>query len=309
MYYNIPAPTGVGTGFAQGTVGITNGATGSDPNHYAVMADGTDTTLTIRGGWSMVVKDAGTSSFDPRVYMVESSGPLTYTVPANSSGTTRVDTICLRVDQSISPDATGSNLPSIYNVQGGASSALGNAPSDGALYYPLALVTIDNGETSLTSADITDKRTPSTVTPISTNTVRTRVSLSGNLTNYGAGALIPFDQIDYDPGSNWNVGGHYFVCPVNGYYEVDWAVYYTCTSNSTGVQFELCNGGSAGYSRGGWAGDIAASENVVAQGSDVIYLAAGSGLTVKLTAAGTGTTTIHNDTRYTRIAINLISTL
>lgn len=157
-YFASTATSGVGSGFASGVVGITNGATGADPNHFSVQADGSDLILTIRGGWAFVVKDAGTTSFAPLAYMIESSAPVTYTVPGNASGTTRVDTICLRIDQSISPDATGSNLPTIYNVQGGASSALGNAPTDGALYFPLALVTIDNGETSLTSADVTDKR-------------------------------------------------------------------------------------------------------------------------------------------------------
>ncbi len=188
-YYAVASTSGVGTGFANGVVGIMNGAAGADPNHFSVQADGTDLVLTVRGGWVFVVKDVGTTSFDPRTYMVESSGPINYTVPSNSSGTTRVDTICLRIDQSITPDATGSNLPSIYNVQGGASSALGNAPSDGALYYPLALVTIDNGETSLTSGDVADKRATTTS---AVNPFLGQLNITGRPTSgtYTAGQVI-----------------------------------------------------------------------------------------------------------------------
>lgn len=156
--WDAPVPPGVGTGYTVGVVGKMNGAAGADPNHLAVIASGTDRVLTIRPGWIWVRRDSGSSSYDPRVLLIEHTSTDTVTISANASGTTRVDTVYLRVNIAGVPDATGSNIPTPGITVGGASSAVGNAPSDGALYVPLGNATVANGATTLSQANIADKR-------------------------------------------------------------------------------------------------------------------------------------------------------
>lgn len=187
-FSDCPVVSGVGTGYSAGMIGKMNGATGSNPNHFSCTATGTTLVLTFQPGWMYVVKDSGSSSYDPRVILVGMTTAATVTLANNASGTTRVSTLCLRVDQTIAPDATGSNIVSIVEVQGGASSALSNAPSDGALYVPICNVTILNAATSVAQGAVADKRLVhpsqaqfnghnSVATSVATGAVATQITL------------------------------------------------------------------------------------------------------------------------------------
>jgi hypothetical protein len=210
-----PVVGGVGTGYSAGVVGKMNGAVGANPNHFSVSANGTNTTLTIQPGYCWIVKDSGSSTYDPRVIYVVMNAPVTLVVPANAQGTTRVDTICLRFDQSIAPDSVGSNLPTVVDVQGGASSALGNAPSDGALYLPLALVTIDNAEVVLSAADVADKR------HVQPSQACARLCFAATGVVFPNPGVIPYDSIAADPSGNCVTGASAsFRVPLPGTYFV-----------------------------------------------------------------------------------------
>jgi hypothetical protein len=115
------------------------------------------------GGW--VINDEGTCEGP---YYAETCDPTTVVIDPNTSGSTRFDTIWLRVcDAQYS--AQGSN-GSIYYVPGGASSVVPSTavvPSDDCSYYLLAIVSVTNGETAingtpddygLTENDVTDTR-------------------------------------------------------------------------------------------------------------------------------------------------------
>ncbi len=151
-------PAGVGTGYSAGSVGAYNLAAGANPNHFAVIADGVTRVLTIRPGWASVQKDSGLTTFDPQSHWASIDANSTVTIAANATGSTRNDTICLRIDQTTAPDATGSNLVTIVIVQGAAGGGLSNAPADGALYMVLANIAVLNGTAFIDQAHVTDLR-------------------------------------------------------------------------------------------------------------------------------------------------------
>jgi hypothetical protein len=154
-FAQLSAPTGVGTGYATGMVGsVLSASTG----HLAVTANGTTLVLTILPGWAVVIRDAGASSYDPRALMVESDANLTATITANATGSTRNDTVCLKVDMATAPASDGSNLVSLVIIAGQSGGGLSNAPADGNLYLPLANVAVANGATSVAQGNVTDKR-------------------------------------------------------------------------------------------------------------------------------------------------------
>jgi hypothetical protein len=153
-----PVVPGVGTGYSAGLVGKMNGAAGANPNHFSVQANGSNLVLTIQPGYCWIVKDSGSVTYDPRVVYLVNNAAISLTLVGNSQGTSRTDTICVRFDQTIAPDSIGSNLPTIVQVQGGASNAVGNAPSDGALYLPLANVVIANNAVNVAQGNVTDRR-------------------------------------------------------------------------------------------------------------------------------------------------------
>lgn len=83
-------------------------------------------------------------------------------VPANSSGSNRVDAIIVRVDKDAEPNALKTNITTLELVQGSGVSAL----SDGAIttavgsdgWYRLANVTVASGDTAIINAEISDTR-------------------------------------------------------------------------------------------------------------------------------------------------------
>lgn len=80
---------------------------------------------------------------------------VTLSIAANSSGSTRIDTICIKVDTGATPDADASNVATVVVVQGTPGAG---APATPANHYKLAEVTVANGAVSIVTANIADSR-------------------------------------------------------------------------------------------------------------------------------------------------------
>lgn len=155
MFWNLPAVGGVGTGYSVGMVGK---APTASTGHLAVTANGATMVLTMLSGWAQILRDAGASTYDPRILFAESDANDTATVTANATGSTRNDTVCLKVDMATAPTTDGSNLLSFVIIAGQNGGAVSNAPADGNLYLPLANVAVANGATFISQGNVTDLR-------------------------------------------------------------------------------------------------------------------------------------------------------
>lgn len=155
-FWPLPVVGGVGTGFAAGGVGQKPTAS---TGHLAVTANGTTMQMTILPGWAVTVRDAGGSTYDPRCLFAESdANDSSVTITSNSTGSTRNDTVCLKIDQNTAPTSDGSNLVSFVALAGASGGALPNAPTDGNLYLPIANIAVANGATSIAQGNVTDLR-------------------------------------------------------------------------------------------------------------------------------------------------------
>ncbi len=76
-------------------------------------------------------------------------------ISSNPSGSTRIDLICLKIDTTVTPDANASNVATVVAVEGTPG---GGAPSLPSNHLQLAQVSVANGATSITDANITDSR-------------------------------------------------------------------------------------------------------------------------------------------------------
>lgn len=213
------AASGLGTGYASGTVGLVNKASpGTDPDHFAIRANGTNLTLTMRPGYATIQRDAGTSSFDPQGYFALVDAPLTVTLTNNTTGSTRNDTIALRIDQSIAPDSTGTNLVTLTAVAGATGGGLSNAPTDGALYFPLATVAVANGATLIAQSSVTDKRTPY-FSGIGNYKASMYLATSGQAVPTTGFNTVAYDTIASDPNGNLTTGAFaHYTAPLTGEY-------------------------------------------------------------------------------------------
>lgn len=155
LLWSVPLVPGVGTGYSAGMVGR---ALTTSTGHLAVTANGSTMVLTMLPGWAHVIRDAGGTTYDPRLLFAESDANDTATVTANSTGSTRNDTVCLRIDMNSAPTSDGSNLVSFVIIAGQSGGGLSNAPADGNLYLPLANVAVANLATLIAQGNVTDKR-------------------------------------------------------------------------------------------------------------------------------------------------------
>lgn len=82
-------------------------------------------------------------------------GSRTLAIGSNSSGQTRIDIVCLKINTATAPDNTASNIATLIVVAGTAGAGVPATPS---YYEKLAEVTVVNGATEITTSDITDTR-------------------------------------------------------------------------------------------------------------------------------------------------------
>ena len=76
-------------------------------------------------------------------------------IGSNSSGSTRIDLICVKLDTSIVPNEFASNIATLVVVVGTPGAGAPATPND---HYKLAQVTVADGETEIDNANITDSR-------------------------------------------------------------------------------------------------------------------------------------------------------
>lgn len=76
-------------------------------------------------------------------------------IASNSSGSDRIDLVCIKIDTGATPDADASNVATVVVVQGTPGAG---APSTPANHYKLAQVTVANGAVSIVTANIADSR-------------------------------------------------------------------------------------------------------------------------------------------------------
>lgn len=113
--------------------------------------------ITIKAGQAYI--SATPSSQDPQVLRVRASSDYTsYTINANSSGSTKYDWVYLKVDatKANSPASDASDVTSIYTSRSSSNTTdNGTPPTYGLL---LAVVAVANGASSITNSNITDRR-------------------------------------------------------------------------------------------------------------------------------------------------------
>ena len=80
----------------------------------------------------------------------------TLAISSNSSGQTRIDLICVAFDPGEDPDSEASDVAELIVVNGTPGSGVPATPD---YYTALGKVTVANGETEITNAEITDLRT------------------------------------------------------------------------------------------------------------------------------------------------------
>lgn len=104
---------------------------------------------------------------------------------------------------------------------------------------------------------------------VDSNPYKFRVSRNAALnTGNGANAIVSFDTEQYD--TNNNVSSGTYTAPVSGFYQFNWRV-KTITSGAEQFNSSLFVNGAA-YSAG--SNNVATSQHISSQGSDVIPLSA-----------------------------------
>jgi len=82
------------------------------------------------------------------------------TITANTSGSTRIDLICAKMDTAITPDEHASNIATLVAVAGTPGAGTPATPDN---HYVLATVAVANGASTIVNADITSTRVQSKI--------------------------------------------------------------------------------------------------------------------------------------------------
>lgn len=159
-----------------GSVGSTNGiapTTGS----FSINAQGTpDMTVAVGSGTAYVT---GTpSSQASQTFRVKNSATSNVTISANSSGSTKYDWVYIKLDATKlnTPNSAADDVATLVTSRSSsASSDDGTPPTYG---YPLAVVTVANGATTITNSNIRDLRTQSTISSTTAGTSNDWYSLA-----------------------------------------------------------------------------------------------------------------------------------
>lgn len=88
------------------------------------------------------------------------TGSRTLVIGANSSGQTRIDKVCLKMDTGATPNSTASDVATLIVVAGTPGAGIPATPSN---YLALANVTVANGASSIVNANISDVRVQATL--------------------------------------------------------------------------------------------------------------------------------------------------
>lgn len=156
---------------SEGVIGTITNTSGVAPatGAFAVNAQGTpDNTVAYSAGVAYVT---GTpTSQNSQTFRVKNSASDNLTISANSSGSTKYDWIYIKLDATKlnTPNTAGDDVATVVaSRSSSASSDDGTPPTYG---YPIAVVTVANGFSTITNGNIRDIRTPSAITSTSNGT-------------------------------------------------------------------------------------------------------------------------------------------
>lgn len=169
---------------------------------YQVTQQGTpNMTVQVATGKGYVFKPDGSN-----VYVTNLDASTNVTIGSNASGNPRIDALVIKIDLAVTPNNNADNVATLVVVQG-TPAASPSAPSDptiqsaigaGNPFYRLADITVTNGATSITNANIADKRSGVQLKLISGyfkyNTSTSKLQFSHDGTTYkdiGSGNATP----------------------------------------------------------------------------------------------------------------------
>lgn len=161
----------IGTDFvSEGVVGAITNTAGVAPatGAFAANAQGTpDMTVAVSAGVGYVT--ATPTSGNSQTLRVKNSASANVTISANSTGGTRFDWVYIKIDpdKAKDPAVDASDVATlVVSRSTSAGTDNGTPPTYG---YPIAVVTVANGASSITNGNIADVRSAAGVTPGSEN--------------------------------------------------------------------------------------------------------------------------------------------
>jgi hypothetical protein len=132
------------------------------PDDYKVEQQATpNMTVKVNTGEAYVANSATTMLYNTVLDAIAN-----VTIAANAAGNPRIDAVVIKIDVGVTPNNFANNVASLVAVQGTAA-ASPSAPTDSAIqaavggsnpFYRLANVTVANGATSITTANIANTR-------------------------------------------------------------------------------------------------------------------------------------------------------
>lgn len=130
---------------------------GTTPLLVVQRAAGANLSVDVGAGQAYVQRDAYVDNDNTQKYWhVINTATVNVPVDSNSSGSTRIDKICIKVDTAATPDGPASNVATIIAVKGTPGAG---APATPDNHLVLAEVTIADSDTSIGTGDIADSRT------------------------------------------------------------------------------------------------------------------------------------------------------
>lgn len=151
---------------SQGVIGAITNTSGVAPSTgaFAVNAQGTpNMTVAVSSGIAWV--QATPTSQNSQMLRVRNTASANVTISANSSGSTKYDWVYIQIDatKAANPASDASDVATLVTSRSSSSSVdNGTPPTYG---YNIAVVTVENGASSITNGNIADKRTSTGATP------------------------------------------------------------------------------------------------------------------------------------------------
>jgi hypothetical protein len=156
----------------QAIVGAANGVIGG--SSYAVTASGS-MSVSVAAGYAALI---GASTSTQGTYIATNDAATSLTVPTADTTYGRIDIVYLQVNDSFYSGATNSVTLS-YLAGSPAVSPTVPVPTGSTTYYILAQVAVASNATSITNANITDRRSP-VLTPLTQSaTMMSRLTANG----------------------------------------------------------------------------------------------------------------------------------
>lgn len=224
---------GIATDFiSEGVVGAISATSGVAPTTgaFAVNAIGTPT-MDVRVTNGVAYVTATPTGGTSQTFRVNMDSTEDVTIAANATGGTRYDWVYIKLDADklVNPAVDASDVATLTTSRStSASTDNGTPPTYG---YPVAIVTVANGASSITNANITDARIRTGANSVPSTALVNAKSLYNpyKFSIYRAAAystvattrtVMPFDTKRFDTNSNADVvtnKGRY-TAPVAGYY-------------------------------------------------------------------------------------------